>query len=357
LGKLQEILHKEEWTSESTAEYESLDSVITESMLSAEKELGKRITTTYQWSPRLKQAVQRLRYWQLWLCQVRNQPVSINQLLRYQQEGNISVEDQQLLSEPDTKNAQHQAYLNLKALQKQHQELRDTYLEDLADAIVLDRSPNLADEAMEAIRVERCEKQLKRLISREKLRKMYRKIGCTLNKLGGKGLSRIDVPDASAATEGSGDPEDPKTWKGPWKSVTNPVDIAKEVCKVSARQYHQAHGTPFGSGPVADLVGRRGDTPSSAALLQGSLPIGLPTSIKPETFRVLQTLATPVPNVTGNVAITLDEFRSTYKVAQENTSSSPSGREGYLKRSKPSSATLPNDVYALSRWFCTAALD
>jgi hypothetical protein len=66
------------------------------------------------------------------------------------------------------------------------------------------------------------------------MRKMYRKIGGALNKLGGKGLSRIDVPDARAATEGSGDPDDPKHWKGPWKSVTNPVEIAQEVCKVNA---------------------------------------------------------------------------------------------------------------------------
>ncbi len=77
--------------------------------------------------------------------------------------------------------------------------------------------------------------------------KFYRKIGGVLNKRRGKGLSRIDVPDARAATEGSGDRDDSKHWKGPWKSVTNPVEIAQEVCKVNAKQYHQAHSTPFGS--------------------------------------------------------------------------------------------------------------
>ena len=160
-------------------------------------------------------------------------------------------------------------------------------MEDLAEAIVLDRSPNLADAPMTPVLAERSEKQLKQLISRETLRKMYRKIGRTLNKVVGKGLSRIDVPDASAATASSGDPNNPKTWKGPWRSVTYPQEIAQEVCKINSMQYHQAHNTPFGSGPVADILGRRGDTTASADLLQGTIPEELPKDIMPETLRVL----------------------------------------------------------------------
>jgi hypothetical protein len=55
---LQAVIQKDQWSAQSTLEYESLDQIITESMLAAEKDLSKRITTTYQWSPRLKQAVQ-----------------------------------------------------------------------------------------------------------------------------------------------------------------------------------------------------------------------------------------------------------------------------------------------------------
>jgi hypothetical protein len=75
-----------------------------------------------------------------------------------------------------------------------------------------------------------------------------------------KGLSHIDVPDTSAETATSGYPNCPTTWKGPWRSVTNPQEIAQEVCKINANQYHQAHCTPFGSGPVADMFGQRGNT-------------------------------------------------------------------------------------------------
>jgi hypothetical protein len=52
----------------------------------------------------------------------------------------------------------------------------------------------------------------------------------------------------------------------------------------------------------------------------------------PETFRVLQTLATQTSQVEASAVIIPDEFRSTYLVAHEQTSSSPSSRHiGHYK--------------------------
>jgi hypothetical protein len=99
---------------------------------------------------------------------------------------------------------------------------------------------------LEIDKKDRIKKQLKQPLSREKLWKMYQKISKVLNKHKGTGLSGIDVPDASAATDTSGNPDCPKTWKAPWRSVTNPHEKAKVVCKMNANQYHQAHCTPFG---------------------------------------------------------------------------------------------------------------
>jgi hypothetical protein len=258
--------------------------------------------------------------------QVRNQPVSPNQLDYYREEGNISEVDLALTTECDIKKAQHVAYQNLKSLQAQHQELRESYLEGLAEAIVLDRAPQLDHDSLQHIKLDRKEKQLKQLIAREKVRRMYRKIGRVLGKTKGKGLSRIDIPDASAATETSGDPNSPKTWRGPWKSLTDPRVIAKEVCKINSDQYHQAHSTPFGSGPIADLFGRRGDTPSSEDLLRGTLPPNLPDDALPETIRILQTLAQQTPSSDSSSIISPEEYVASYVVANESTSSSPSGR-------------------------------
>ena len=332
LEALQSTLEHSQWTTASTAEYEALDTVITESMLTAEKTISRRLTTTYQWSPPLKKAVYCLRYWHLRLRQVRGQPVSASQLHLFQREADISPQDQALAVESDVKKAQHQAYSALKELQKRHQELRDTYLENLAEAIVLNRTPQLAESGLEHLLKDKSAKQLKQLISREKMRKMYRKLGRLLNKSKGSGLSRIDIPDAAAVTATSGDPNCPKTWKGPWKSVTNPREIAQEVCKINSAQYHQAHTTPFGSGPLADMIGRRGDTPTSQELLRGTLPPEMPPSLLPETLRVLHSLAQPVPQLGGSAVLTPAEFKATYSVASEQTSSSPSGRHiGHYK--------------------------
>jgi hypothetical protein len=76
-------------------------------------------------------------------------------------------------------------------------------LEDVAEAIILDRNPKLADPGLEPAKKEKVEKQIKQLLSREKASKMYRKIGKVLNKVVGKGLSRIDVPDAATKLLGT----------------------------------------------------------------------------------------------------------------------------------------------------------
>jgi hypothetical protein len=47
-----------QWTASHMEEYEALDSVVTASMLQSEKKAGRRVSTKYNWSPPLKQAVQ-----------------------------------------------------------------------------------------------------------------------------------------------------------------------------------------------------------------------------------------------------------------------------------------------------------
>jgi len=123
LDNLQDLINTQEWTSANQAEYESLDKTITESMLTAENNLSKRITTTYQWSPTLKKAVQQLRYWNMRLQQARNQPYSDIQLRHFQQEGDIPEEAFDIIAEADIKRAQHEAFNKLKELQTKHTEL------------------------------------------------------------------------------------------------------------------------------------------------------------------------------------------------------------------------------------------
>jgi hypothetical protein len=226
------------------------------------------------------------------------------------------------------------AYQELRANQKKHRELRTLYLESLAEAIVLHQSPNLEASEAAPMRIERTKHHVKQLIHREKRKRMYKKIGTTLHPHSSTGLSRVDIPDSRAQGPNLGSPDDPKTWKGPWISVTHPEEIAKIVASMNVCQYNQAQETPFGSGALADLIGRNGDKPAAKALLEGSLPDHIFPSLLPETIRILRTLAMPIKQLHHHHdnLITEDEFISTFKISSEATSSSPSGRHiGHYK--------------------------
>jgi hypothetical protein len=139
--------------------------------------------------------------------------------------------------------------------------------------------------------------------------------------------------------------DNPKTWKGPWVTLTNSEEIAKRVCEINTQQYHQASETPFGSGPLATSIGRNGNTPAAKALLTGALPTNILSNLLPETIRILHTLARPQPTLPADHQgfISEEEFIATYKATSEATSSSPSGRHvGHYKAilSDPSLVSL-----------------
>ena len=58
---------------------------------------------------------------------------------------------------------------------------------------------------------------------------MFKKIGHTLAPNLTFGIACVDIPDNNAKGPGLGSPDDPKTWKGPWVSITKPEDIAKHI--------------------------------------------------------------------------------------------------------------------------------
>jgi hypothetical protein len=100
--------------------------------------------------------------------QIRHQPIAQNQLEHYRIEGGITPSDDSLTTECEIKKVQQLAYQHLKTLQTKHQELRESFLEGLAKALVLDRSPELDNDSLHHIKLDRKEKQLNQLISREK---------------------------------------------------------------------------------------------------------------------------------------------------------------------------------------------
>jgi hypothetical protein len=81
--------------------------------------------------------------------------------------------------------------------------------------------------------------------------------------------------------------------------------------------------TPLGSGPLANAVGRNGDTTLAKSFLEGKLPPSLTANLFHETTCLLKTLAAPCPvNLTAMATITPEDFVGTYNASKETTSSS-----------------------------------
>jgi hypothetical protein len=298
-------------------------------MIYAEKSTGKVFSKKFEWSPKLKQAVQAFRYWKLRLKATRGGFVSASRLEHHRETALLPVPTD--LTESQIIAFLQAASTDLKEFQRQHKLLWSTYLEDLAEAIVVSQAPHLNGDSMEQVRKERQRLQLQRLHKRETSRRLYRKIGKILKPHQNTGLSRVDVPDYNAESNTTGTPNDPKLWQGPWKTITNPMELASIIKEINRKQYHQAHTTPFGSGLLAQQLGHRGNTAAALALLNGTLPSVAP-SLLPETQRILQTLARNHPTIPDSSVITAQDFQDSYKLAKEATSSSPSGRHiGHYK--------------------------
>ena len=159
------------WTSVHTDQYNTLDNIITTAMLSAENQLSKSHSVKFDWSPKLKRTVQAQRYWHLRLKQCKGITVSPACLDFHHREAEIDSDTTSTLTEVVT--SLRAATTTLRTYQKDRKNLWASYLEELAEAIILQLSPNLFFDSMESIRRDRVEKEIKQLIKRETSRKTF----------------------------------------------------------------------------------------------------------------------------------------------------------------------------------------
>jgi hypothetical protein len=207
-------------------------------------------------------------------------------------------------------------------------ELRESYLNNLAKAILLKRCPHLDEPHHHQLKQSRIAHEIRELIKREKRRKMFYQIGRCLRPthLNTSGLASILVPAGNIQPYPMG--PDPKTWEGSWTSITDPTLISQHVCSANTRQYNQAADTPFATEPLRSYIGHDASATGASSLLSGSLPPDdISSLLQPETIKLLHTLRQPYesPKKEAQIEITPDDYCSCYKVIPERTSSSPSG--------------------------------
>jgi hypothetical protein len=208
-------------------------------------------------------------------------------------------------------------------------------LEDISDFLLVWRNPSLLEPGKEQELLKRRNRELHHIKRKEDLSRMHRKIRYTLRTgIERGGLSRVDVPTSSSPLPFPSRP-DPKTWEGSWSTLTKPSDIAIHVCAANHRQYNQANTTLFGTEPLASHIGYKADTAGAEEIINGcSLPQEMLHQLLPETQALFNTLSALASNPKPDTANTIQvkQFQECYKVMDERTSSSPSGRHiGHYK--------------------------
>jgi hypothetical protein len=151
------------WTPTHEDSYHKLNETITRAMLHAENQLKKTYTGKFSWSPYLKAAVQAYHFWRLKLKESKGQLVSLAILTHHCIEGAVAQTYISCTNQPTIIQELKASYQVLLSLQKTHIQLRASYREELAEAIVLHRNGNLIFNSMSEVLKDRSLKQLKQL--------------------------------------------------------------------------------------------------------------------------------------------------------------------------------------------------
>ncbi len=213
-------------------------------MLHTEKTVSKKYSKKYHWSPKLSLALKALHYWQIRLQVAKGNPFNQNKLSLLQQ--HLNKESGQLnLPMTDIVHNLRSAKQVLREYQQQHIQLREEHLKSLAEARVVAKNTSLLLPQKVHNLEKRITRELHHIKKKESQRTMHSRIDRALHPGDMfRGLQSVDIP----ATENS-DPfpigPDPKTWSGPWRTVSNPEEIAIHVCAANARQYHRPIPLPF----------------------------------------------------------------------------------------------------------------
>lgn len=140
-NELFKVAENASWTEENTHTYNQVDKLMTEAMLHAEREVSRKYSDTYHWSPLLSQAVQAKQYWEMRLQQAKGGLVPETRLVKLSTAAGI-LHDATMKIEDITK-ATKASRITLREFQRQHIHLRANHLEALAEARVVHRDPSM----------------------------------------------------------------------------------------------------------------------------------------------------------------------------------------------------------------------
>jgi hypothetical protein len=268
-------------------EYEKLDLLRTKGMLLAEKKCRKLFMGGRCWSPILQRARDTIRYLSLCISKTKGCKVGARTLLRLSRSIHLYYENQSLQYLQQSLSEAYADYANIK---KAHRELRNTFLETLAERL------EEAGKGSKAV-------HLRQLLSIESQRAIFRQLKFFNKSSDSLAIKELKVTDENGNTV----------------LVTEQAPMEESMGNENMRKYHQTEETcPFFSPQLRQDLGDLADGPCVDQVLNGSY---IPASdIDPFTKTFLSS-CTQRPCSSTLLPRSQEEFQSSWGKMKEKTSS------------------------------------
>jgi hypothetical protein len=276
---------------------EGVDKDITRALLHSEKKHGNKFAIP--WSPKLIQAKMLVRYWLLWLSEIKTRR-------------DLQQQKQTLVEEMKTRPEEADLYrgdVQFVVARKKHRQATKAVKEIVAGAA--NHRDDLLKERIEAAYL--CENTTKaniekRIRATEATRAKYRRIQTTLKRKRKGGIQFLLVPDETGESVSG------------WKGIFDQEEIVQRLMDRNRKHFGQAQGTPFTVGPLQGMFEWTGNTDPGDCVVDGTFPT--PPGLDEATTCVLEYLTETeaLPVIDDNVSE--DDIRQGFKKWNEGTSTS-----------------------------------
>ena len=323
--------------------FDAIDRDMTRAMLHAEK-AARRPAGKYAWSPKLREAGLKARYWHL-----RFREISSHLCLRHALASlmvrikslHINVSDDFIQDLVIIKKRWKEALVYLREVRNTAYDHRAVHL---LGTLEVYRAKEFSTSEIQAGASKDNEEKIRRiarLINIESMRKPFRSIHASMTKYSAGGLSKLFIPSgvknknvAAKFCDASGHvssaqliamAQSDKT-SVEYDTILDFEVIEAELTRYNREWFRQAKDTPFGHGELYDLVGYDGLTETATAIVDGACieHFGIPMSRELQVF--LEECRRPDSVNLVNTIISKEQFISSVKGWKESTSTSPSGR-------------------------------
>jgi exonuclease III len=224
---------------EAKVEYEKLDKIREIGMIKSEKKCRKLRMGNIRWSPELQKARDRIEYFKASLSRAKGSKVSARFLIQLGKKCEANSRGMDILQ---LEKESHDAFVHYKTIRENHQERRDRFIDELAEA-----QAEAGNKKKAQI--------LKDMIQVEKQRSVFRRISLIAGEKQNLGTTFVEVKDSNGNIE----------------QITDQHQMEVAIINENRKKYHQTENScPFHSEPLKSHFGNYGEGPQSEAVAKGS---------------------------------------------------------------------------------------